>query len=111
MNHTPILLIINDGWGVAPPSRGNAITEAHTPVFDYLTQHYFAATVQASGESVGLPWGEVGNSEVGHFSIGAGKIMYQELPRINRAIADNSFFANMIKQMFFIAMHIHRMSL
>ncbi len=94
MNHTPILLIINDGWGVAPPWRGNAITEARTPVFDYLTQHYFADTLQASGESVGLPWGEVGNSEVGHFSIGAGKIMYQELPRINRAIADNSFFSN-----------------
>lgn len=94
MNHAPILLIINDGWGVAPPWRGNAITEAHTPVFDYLTQHYFTTTLQASGESVGLPWGEMGNSEVGHFSIGAGRIVYQDLPRINRAIADNSFFSN-----------------
>ncbi len=90
----PLLLIINDGWGVAPPSRYNAITTARTPVFDYLTQHYFVTTLQASGESVGLPWGEGGNSEVGHLSLGAGRIVYQELPRITRAISDGTFFKN-----------------
>ncbi len=90
----PVLLIINDGWGIAPPSRYNAITEARTPVFDYLIQHYFTTTLQASGESVGLPWGEIGNSEVGHLSLGSGRIVYQELPRINRAISDGDFFQN-----------------
>lgn len=90
----PVLLIINDGWGVAPPSRYNAITEAQTPVFDYLTQHYFTTTLQASGESVGLPWGEMGNSEVGHLCMGSGRIVYQELPRITRAISDGEFFRN-----------------
>ncbi|HCA66990.1 MAG: 2,3-bisphosphoglycerate-independent phosphoglycerate mutase [Parcubacteria group bacterium GW2011_GWC2_44_17] len=90
----PVLLIINDGWGIAPPSRYNAITEARTPVFDYLIQHYFTVTLQASGESVGLPWGEIGNSEVGHLSLGSGRIVYQELPRINRAISDGDFFQN-----------------
>lgn len=89
-----MILIIADGWGVAPPSHGNAITLAKKPNFDSYLATYPAFTLQASGESVGLSWGEVGNSEVGHLSLGSGKIIYQSLPRITRAIADGSFFEN-----------------
>lgn len=91
---SPFLLIINDGWGVAPGTRGNAITQAHTPTFNHLIKNYWVTTLQASGESVGLPWGEMGNSEVGHTSLGAGRIIYQDFPRITRAIGDSSFFEN-----------------
>lgn len=84
--------MVLDGWGIAPPSRGNAISLAATPVMDQLAMSYPAVTLQASGESVGLPWGEVGNSRVGHLNIGAGKVMFQDLPRITRAISDGSFF-------------------
>lgn len=94
MKNTPFLLIINDGWGVAPASRANAITQAKTPVYDHLLKNYWVQVLQASGDSVGLPWGEMGNSEVGHLSLGAGKIIYQELPKITRAISDGSFFKN-----------------
>ena len=90
----PIVLIILDGWGVAPPSQGNAITLTKTPVFDQLLKTYPSTTLQAAGEAVGLPWGEWGNSEVGHMSLGAGKIIWQNLPKINRAIADGDFFTN-----------------
>ena len=92
----PIILVILDGWGIAPPSRGNAITLARTPVFKKLINTYPTFSLQAGGESVGLPWGEVGNSEVGHLTLGAGKILYQDLPRINRSIADRSFFSNKV---------------
>ncbi|MFH1713482.1 MAG: 2,3-bisphosphoglycerate-independent phosphoglycerate mutase [Candidatus Jacksonbacteria bacterium] len=94
MQNTPFLLIILDGWGVAPDSRSNAITQADTPAFDYLLQNYWVQTLQAAGDAVGLPWGEMGNSEVGHLSLGAGKIIYQDLPRITRAVSDGSFFKN-----------------
>ncbi len=90
----PVVLIILDGWGVAPPSRGNAITQSATPVYKKLITTYPTVTVQAAGESVGLPWGEMGNSEVGHLAIGSGKILYQDLPRITRAILNKSFFTN-----------------
>ncbi len=90
----PVVLVILDGWGIAPPSRGNAITLARTPVFNKLIGTYPTFVLQAGGEAVGLPWGEMGNSEVGHLSLGAGKIIYQDLPRINKAIADKSFFNN-----------------
>ncbi|MDZ4229714.1 MAG: 2,3-bisphosphoglycerate-independent phosphoglycerate mutase, partial [Candidatus Veblenbacteria bacterium] len=90
----PVVLVIMDGWGVAPPSRGNAITLAPTPVFRRLISTYPTFTLQAAGEAVGLPWGEIGNSEVGHLTMGAGKILYQDLPRITRAIIDKTFFAN-----------------
>jgi 2,3-bisphosphoglycerate-independent phosphoglycerate mutase len=87
-------MLILDGWGVAPPSRSNPFSIAKLPNYEDLVLHYPALTLQASGESVGLPWGEMGNSEVGHVNLGSGKIVYQSLPRINRAIADGSFFAN-----------------
>lgn len=92
----PVALVILDGWGIAPPSRGNAITQAQTPVFHKLISTYPTFTLQAGGEAVGLPWGEMGNSEVGHLTLGAGKILYQELPRITRSIVDQSFFQNPI---------------
>ncbi|PIS41140.1 MAG: phosphoglycerate mutase (2,3-diphosphoglycerate-independent), partial [Candidatus Kerfeldbacteria bacterium CG08_land_8_20_14_0_20_42_7] len=90
----PVVLLILDGFGIAPPSRGNAISIAQMPHMDSYIQHYPVMALQASGEAVGLPWGEMGNSEVGHLNLGAGKIMYQELPRINKSIADGDFFEN-----------------
>jgi 2,3-bisphosphoglycerate-independent phosphoglycerate mutase len=90
----PLILIILDGWGIAPPSRANAITLAKTPAWDHLTKTYPVWSLQASGEAVGLTWGEMGNSEVGHLAIGTGRIVYQSLPRISRNIADGSFFNN-----------------
>lgn len=90
----PVVLIIMDGWGIAPPSRSNGVTLAKTPTVTSLIKTYPAMTLQASGEAVGLSWGEVGNSEVGHLNIGSGKLVYQNLPRINKAVSDGSFFDN-----------------
>jgi 2,3-bisphosphoglycerate-independent phosphoglycerate mutase len=90
----PVALIILDGWGIAPPSKGNAVTLAKTPSFDALINEYPVSAIQASGEAVGLPWHKPGNSEVGHMNLGSGRIMYQSLPRIDRAIQDGSFFEN-----------------
>ncbi len=90
----PVVLIILDGWGIAPPSKGNAIALAKTPTITELIKKYPAMTLQASGEAVGLSWGEIGNSEVGHLNLGSGKLIYQNLPCINKAIADGSFFKN-----------------
>ena len=87
----PVVLIILDGWGIAPPSKSNAITQAKTPVFDRLIATYPPLTLQAAGESVGLSWGEMGNSEVGHLGLGSGKIIYQSLPRIGKAITEGAF--------------------
>ncbi|MFH0828643.1 MAG: 2,3-bisphosphoglycerate-independent phosphoglycerate mutase [Candidatus Kerfeldbacteria bacterium] len=91
-NYRPLVLVVLDGWGVAPKNRGNAIMLAKTPTWDRLLQTYPSVTLQASGESVGLPWGEMGNSEVGHMNIGAGKIIFRDLPRVNHAIIDGTFF-------------------
>jgi len=92
----PVILVVLDGWGIAPPYSGNAITQAKTPNFDKLVSLYPSMTLRASGEAVGLPWGESGNSEVGHMNLGLGRIIYQDLPRINRAISDNSFYKNKV---------------
>lgn len=89
-----VALVILDGFGVASKSRGNAITLAETPNIDALVEMYPHATLQASGPLVGLPFGEPGNSEVGHLSIGAGRIVGQDLPRISKSIEDGSFFDN-----------------
>lgn len=94
MIHKPSVLIVLDGWGIAPPSRANAITTAKTPFFDSLVARYPTAVLQASGEAAGLPWSEVGNSEVGHMSIGAGRIVFQDLSRITNAIVSREFFTN-----------------
>jgi 2,3-bisphosphoglycerate-independent phosphoglycerate mutase len=94
MPQTPLVLAILDGWGVAPDSEGNAISRAYTPNMDGFLREYPAMTLSASGNEVGLNFGEMGNSEVGHLNIGAGRIYYQTFPRINKAIADKSFFQN-----------------
>ncbi len=91
----PVVLAILDGWGIAPPGPGNAITLAKTPVMSYLWQKYVHTQLIAHGESVGLPKREPGNTETGHLNIGAGSIVYQDLPRINMSIADGSFFQNL----------------
>ncbi|HLC90040.1 MAG TPA: 2,3-bisphosphoglycerate-independent phosphoglycerate mutase [Patescibacteria group bacterium] len=92
----PVVLAILDGLGIAPASKGNGVTLAKKPVFDYLIKTYPVMTLQASGEAVGLSWGEMGNSEVGHMNLGSGKIVYQTLPRINKSIEDGSFFKNKV---------------
>ena len=90
----PLLLIILDGWGVNPRKEGNAIALANPPFYQHLLATYPNTTLSASGEDVGLPEGQMGNSEVGHTNIGAGRIVYQDLTRISKAIADGSFHAN-----------------
>jgi len=90
----PVVLMILDGWGVASPSDGNALERAHTPVMNELIRAYPAMTITASSQEVGLNWGEMGNSEVGHLNIGAGRVYYQTLPRINKEIEDGSFYTN-----------------
>jgi 2,3-bisphosphoglycerate-independent phosphoglycerate mutase len=92
--HPLVALIVLDGWGCAPPGPGNAVELAATPVFDDLWARYPHTTLSASGEDVGLPPGQMGNSEVGHLTIGAGRIVDQDLMRINRAIESGEFFAN-----------------
>ena len=89
-----MVLAILDGWGVGPAGAGNAITSADTPNIDRLWVSYPHTQLEASGEAVGLPRGEVGNTETGHLNIGAGKIVYQDLARINMSIADGSFFSS-----------------
>jgi 2,3-bisphosphoglycerate-independent phosphoglycerate mutase len=90
----PVVLVILDGWGIAAPNVGNAITLAQTPTYNRLLASYPHATLEAAGEFVGLPRGEDGNTETGHLNLGAGQIVYQDLPRINQAIADGSFLKN-----------------
>jgi 2,3-bisphosphoglycerate-independent phosphoglycerate mutase len=89
-----VALVILDGWGCAPPGPGNAVELADTPVFDALWARYPHTTLEASGEAVGLPPGQMGNSEVGHLTIGSGRILDQDFQRVNRSIADGSFFEN-----------------
>ncbi len=89
-----VCLVILDGWGIAPPGPGNAVELADTPVFDSLWARYPHATLAASGEAVGLPAGQMGNSEVGHLTIGSGRILLQDLARVNHAVADGSFARN-----------------
>ena len=93
---TPVCLVILDGWGIAPPGPGNAVELADTPVFDALIARYPHATLAASGAAVGLPSGQMGNSEVGHLTIGSGRILVQDLARLNEAVADGSFGRNQV---------------
>lgn len=87
-------LIILDGWGIGNGSKSDAIANANTPFMDSLLKKYPSATLKTSGEDVGLPDGQMGNSEVGHLNIGAGRIVYQELTRINKSIRDKEFQQN-----------------
>jgi len=89
-----VVLIILDGFGVAGASRGNAISLAKRESLNYMVSNFPSLSLQASGPLVGLPWGEMGNSEVGHLNIGAGRIVGQDLPRITNAISSGEFFKN-----------------
>ncbi|MEK7188168.1 MAG: 2,3-bisphosphoglycerate-independent phosphoglycerate mutase, partial [Patescibacteria group bacterium] len=89
-----MVLIVLDGWGIGNHDASNPMRQAKMPTFDWLREHFPMTSLQASGISVGLPWGETSNSEVGHLTIGAGKVIYQYYPRIILGIRDQSFFAN-----------------
>ena len=95
MNKTPTTLIIMDGFGLSGEVRGNAVRGASTPVLDRLNSEYAHTQLSASGLDVGLPAGQMGNSEVGHTNIGGGRVVFQDLPRISRAIEDGTFFENL----------------
>ncbi len=90
----PIVLTILDGWGYSPLKIGNALATAHTPNLDYIRDNFPFLLLQASGKAVGMAWGEPGNSEVGHLTIGAGRTIFQYLSRINKAIETKDFFLN-----------------
>lgn len=90
----PVVLTILDGWGYSKQNLGNAILNAKTPNINSIQQNYPSLLLQASGKAAGMTWGESGNSEVGHLTIGAGRVVFQYLSRINKAIADDSFFSN-----------------
>ncbi len=92
--HRPLALIILDGWGYSEDLQDNAILAANTPVWDHLWQDYPHTLISASGPGVGLPGSQMGNSEVGHLNMGAGRVVYQEFTRVSRAIKTGSFFTN-----------------
>ena len=94
MGKTPTTLIIMDGFGLTQPGPGNAVSLANTPVLDRLWADHAHTTLSASGLDVGLPEGQMGNSEVGHTNIGAGRVVFQDLPRISKSIQDGTFFEN-----------------
>ncbi len=89
-----VTLVVLDGFGCAPPGPGNAVELAETPVFDRLWREYPHTTLRASGRAVGLPDGQMGNSEVGHLTIGSGRILFQDFERVNAAIADGTLFTS-----------------
>ena len=94
MSKKPVLLCILDGYGMPETTAGNAIAAANKPNLDALFAHCPHTTIDASGMAVGLPDGQMGNSEVGHTNIGAGRVVFQDLPRISLAVKDGSFFQN-----------------
>ena len=113
----PVMLIIRDGWGINPGGRGkrkengDATLLARTPFHDQLYRDYPASKLSASGEDVGLPEGQMGNSEVGHLNLGAGRIVYQDLTRINKGIEDGELQRNRVLQETFAAARGHRLHL
>src|SRR5690606_10864333 len=90
----PTMLIVLDGWGHREEAENNAICHARTPVWDGLLAQCPNTLIETSGLAVGLPEGQMGNSEVGHMTLGAGRVVYQQLSRMDNAIADGDFFAN-----------------
>lgn len=90
----PLCLIILDGWGINPKMEGNAVAMAKTPVMDSLLLKFPHSTLDAAGETVGLPKGQMGNSEVGHLNLGSGRTVYQDITKINKSISDGDFFHN-----------------
>jgi 2,3-bisphosphoglycerate-independent phosphoglycerate mutase len=113
----PVMLIIRDGWGINPGGRararenGDATLLAHTPFHDQLYVNYPMGKLSASGEDVGLPEGQMGNSEVGHLNLGAGRIVYQDLTRINKALAAGELAHNAVLQESFQKARHHRLHL
>ena len=87
----PVILVVLDGWGIGPQSASNPMTRALTPTLDAIKKAYPVTSLEASGIAVGLPWGEIGNSEVGHLTIGAGRVLYQYYPRISLCIREKKF--------------------
>ena len=92
--YKPVVLIVLDGWGIAPPSRGNAVYSAKPRNFNDLWKHYPHTELSASGRDVGLPQGQMGNSEAGHMNLGAGRRVTQDSVLISRSISDGTFFKN-----------------
>src|ERR1700733_1794621 len=115
MPKKPVVLIIRDGWGINPGGRvkavenGDATLLAKTPFHDHLYATYPQSTLSASGLDVGLPEGQMGNSEVGHLNLGAGRIVYQDLTRINKAIKDGELAANPVLVEAFAKARGHRL--
>src|SRR5712692_10263107 len=113
----PVMLIIRDGWGINPGGRekreanGDATLLARTPFHDQLYREYPWSKLRASGEDVGLPEGQMGNSEVGHLNLGAGRIVYQDLTRINKAIEEGELTRNRVLQETFAGARGHRLHL
>src|SRR5947209_20328207 len=93
-NKKPLVLVILDGWGYAPPSNANAISLARTPTYDRLLNEFANTLIHTSGHYVGLPDGQMGNSEVGHLNIGAGRIVHMDSTRIELMIQNGEFFSN-----------------
>jgi len=91
-----VVLVILDGWGLAPADPGNAVAKAHTPTFERIWKQFPHTTLDASGEAVGLPHGQMGNSEVGHTNLGAGRVVYQPSAQISKAIRNGDFFVNKV---------------
>ena len=94
MANKPVILVVLDGWGVNLSKEGNAVAAARAPIYDSLLRDHPHTELYASGEHVGLPEGQMGNSEVGHLNLGAGRIVYQDITRISKSIRDGDFFQN-----------------
>src|SRR5438128_2019490 len=113
----PVMLIVRDGWGINPGGKkmreqnGDATLLARTPFHDQLYREYPGSKLSASGRDVGLPEGQMGNSEVGHLNLGAGRIVYQDLTRINKAIANGELARNEVAQQTLAAARDHRLHL
>ena len=104
------LLVILDGWGIGDHSKSDVIYNTPTPYWDGLLKKYPHSQLQASGENVGLPDGQMGNSEVGHLNIGAGRVLYQDLVKINKAIKDGSIMANPEIKRLYISWDLRQMA-
>jgi 2,3-bisphosphoglycerate-independent phosphoglycerate mutase len=94
MSDKPVVLVVLDGWGINMTKEGNAIASAHAPIYESLLRDWPHTQLRASGEAVGLPDGQMGNSEVGHLNLGAGRVVYQDSTRISKAIREGDFFKN-----------------
>ncbi|NTW58710.1 MAG: 2,3-bisphosphoglycerate-independent phosphoglycerate mutase, partial [Nitrospirae bacterium] len=94
MANRPVILVVLDGWGINMHKEGNAVAAARAPIYNSLIRDHPHTVLQASGEHVGLPEGQMGNSEVGHLNLGAGRIVYQDITRITKSIREGDFARN-----------------